>query len=257
MSVIEAHKKPRTKRRSRKKAQPLLLFEKLRVKRTKSKRVILEEKLKIARTKRVIDYSKIARYVWLGRNDMNWYQDCEKTFVDIFGRERLKLVAQIFAATSINSSLKSNIGLFRKALYQMDNGKPIKGYLTNIQTQLERIAAGKELSGRKINNFAKAMSGDINAVVVDVWLTRAFGIDRSYVSKSRKHDGQIKNGSPSDKDYDLIEKYIQHEAKRMSLEPRQLCSMIWAGVRIDVSGDKTTRYSDILLNKMKNLFSVI
>ncbi len=120
------------------------------------------------------------------------------------------------------------------------------------------IVEGKELSGRKINNFANAMSGDKDAIVVDIWLTRAFGIERSYVSTDKSaYEGRVRNGSPSNREYDTIEKYIQTEARKMGLEPRQFCSMIWAGVRIDVSGDKTTRYSDILLNRMKNLFGVI
>ena len=120
-----------------------------------------------------MDTSKIARYVWKGRHDIRWYHQAEELFVDLFGRDRLQLVTRLFAATSINTSLKANITLFRRALYEIENGLPVGDYLPNIRQQLEQAPAGNELTGRKINSFARAMAGDPDAVVVDIWLLRA------------------------------------------------------------------------------------
>lgn len=225
-----------------------------------------------------MDTSKIARYVWIGRKDLNWYRDCEEVFVELFGRDRLTLVTRLFAATSINTSLKANITLFRKALHEIDNGLPIGHYLPNIRQQLEQIRAGNELTGRKINSFARAMSGDSEAVVVDVWLLRAFDMDRKYFRNDKitsdgpiqeipgtmygfyqpvvKKRGRMRSGGASDGQYTKIENYVRNEAKAMGIQPRQLSSMIWAGVRIDQGGDRETHYKTLLRHKMTNLFNV-
>lgn len=221
--------------------------------------------------------SKIARYVWIGRKDINWYRDCEEVFVKLFGADRLQLVTRLFAATSINTSLKSNITLFRRAYHEIENGLPIGNYMPNIRQQIEQIRAGKELTGRKINSFARAMAGDPDAVVVDIWLLRAFDMDRKYFRKEKYREenfeestdifgtyrasfsvpvGRFRSGGATDKQYTTIENYVRQEARAMGLQPRQLCAMIWAGVRIDQSGDTNTHYKTILENHFTNLFTL-
>jgi hypothetical protein len=203
------------------------------------------------------DPSRIPEYVWLGMKDMNWYQECEQTFRDIFGDEKIKLVAMLFAATSINTSLKSNITLFRKALYEIEHGLPIGNYLPNIQMQLRQIREGNDLTGRKISSFARAMSGDPDAVVVDIWLLRAFNLDRKYFRHGGSHDGKFRSGGATDNVYTQIEDWIRKEARKRDIQPRQLSSMIWAGVRTKTNGIDDTRYSSILRSQLQNLFKVI
>jgi hypothetical protein len=202
----------------------------------------------------------IEKYIVTGLRDQYWYEECEKTFTTLFGPDRLHLVTQLFAATSINTSLKSNITLFRKALYEIENGLPVGRYLPNIQMQLERIRAGQELSGRKIRSFAAAMSGDANAVVVDVWLLRAFNMNRQYFRQKKgaeKGRGNMRESGASEKQYDLIESWVRQKAVRMNIQPRQLSAMIWAGVRITTNGDRQTHYKEILTQKFTNLFNCI
>lgn len=148
----------------------------------------------------------IPRYVDIGKSSLNWYRDCQLCFEELFGKEKLQLVCQLFAATSINTSLKSNITLFRKAYWEIENQQPVGNYLPNIQNQLRQIRSGKQLTGRKIRSFAAAMSGDVNA---------------------------------------------------FNVEPRQLSSMIWAGVRIETNGDREVHYTNILKSALQNLFGVI
>lgn len=202
----------------------------------------------------------IDKYIATGWRDKHWYEECEKTFVSLFGIDRLHLVTNLFAATSINTSLKSNITLFRKALYEIENDLPVGRYLPNIQNQLERIRSGQELSGRKIRSFAAAMSGDINAVVVDIWLLRAFKMNRQYFRQRKgaeKGRGNMRESGASDKQYTIIESWVRDRAVQMNIQPRQLSSIIWAGVRITTSGDKQTHYKEILTSKFTNLFNCI
>jgi hypothetical protein len=205
-----------------------------------------------------LNAEKIARYVWLGRKDINWYKDCEDTIVSLYGRENLLLIARLFAATSINTSLTSNIKLFRKALKEIQEGKPVGRYLPNIQKQLQQIRDGKGLTGRKINSFANAMSGDKNAVVVDIWLLRAFEMDKKYMRKTGPHKDRERSGGATNSQYTKIESWIRHEAAIMCIEARQLSAMIWGGIRKDRKADRRgAHYKELLVSTVTNLFGII
>lgn len=237
---------------------------------------------------------KIARYLWIGRKDLRWYEDAEALFTELFPG-RVELVAKLFAATSINTSLKANITLFRRALHEIENELPIGNYMPNIRQQLEQIRAGGDLTGRKIRSFAAAMSGDPDAVVVDIWILRAFDMDRKYFRKDKvpnvtkiaqeqenffkgyhaldftvedllphksgtprvlpTETGRYRSGGASDSQYTKIENYIRREARAVGLQPRQLCAMIWTGVRIHDGGGRETHYKNILRQKLYNLFT--
>lgn len=195
--------------------------------------------------------SKISHYIQVGHKDLNWYAETEELFVEIFGRPNLKMVATLFAATSMNSSLKSNIRLFRKAHYQIEKGIPHAGFMPGILQQLNRVRDGGELSGNKIRSFAAAMSGDVNAVVVDIWLLRAFGMDNK---SKRKLSGRLQSSGATDKQYRLIEQWVRGRAFLLNIEPRQLSAIIWSGARISLDGDRNTRYHEILRHQLYNMF---
>lgn len=199
-----------------------------------------------------METKNIEKYIALGAKDKDWYANTEKLFAEIFGRENVPLVAKMFAATSINSSLKSNIRLFRKAWYELKTDKPHENYLPNIRDQLNRLRHGQELSGKKINAFAAAMSGDRNSVVVDVWLLRAFGEERKYGRAS----GLVRSSGATDKQFSIIETWVRTEAAWLKLQPRELSAIIWSGVRIDTTGDYETSYHNILRHQMYNMFDV-
>lgn len=216
-----------------------------------------------------MDTSQIDRYLLIGRSNQHWYNECEELPTELFGVEKLILCANLFAATSINTSLKANITLFRRALYEIQNGLPVgsivdsKGrqlsYLPNIQNQITRIRQGQELSGRKIRAFAAAMAGDKDAVVVDVWLARAFGIERRYFRQKKgaeKGRGKVRSAGVSNKDFSMVESYCRELAEKKGFQPREISSMIWAGVRIDKTGDNQTHYKELLRYKFVNLFNV-
>jgi hypothetical protein len=200
-----------------------------------------------------MDTSKIEHYIKVGMGDKYWYEKAEQLFIDLYGEENLKLVAQVFAATSINTSMKSNITLFRRAFKELKEGLPFSNYLPNIKIQLEQIRNAQPLTGLKINAFAAAMSGDKNAVVVDVWLLRAFGKDRKYF---RQGSQSFRSGGASPKDFKMIESWVREKALELGITPRQLSAIIWAGVRISQSGDRETHYEFLLRQKEFSMFNL-
>lgn len=193
----------------------------------------------------------IGQYIKLGAKDKFWYAECQSLFEELYGPEKLSFVCSLFAATSINSSLKSNIRLFRKAMHEIENNLPFSNYLPVMKLQLKRIRSGESIRGRKISSFAKAMSGDPNAVVVDIWLLRAFEMDNRYV---RSFGGKERSGGATDKQYDFIELFCREYADREELEARQVSSMIWSGVRVLRTGDRETSYKNILRHQLYNMF---
>jgi hypothetical protein len=210
-----------------------------------------------------MDTSKIDLYISIGRHDKLWYEKAESLFVELYGRDELSMVTQLFAATSINTSMKSNITLFRRAYHEIKQGLPFSNYLPSIRRQLEQLRAGESLTGMKINAFARAMTGDTDAVVVDVWLLRAFGMERRYMRKVSGYSKEFKSetetfrersGGASPKDFKLIEAWVRQRAKELNYTPRQLSAIIWSGVRIALSGDRETHYDLILRNKEFNMF---
>lgn len=179
--------------------------------------------------------------------EKDWYLETRETLIQLFGKKELWFVCQLLASTSINSTLRSNISLFIKAYDQIKNNKPFTGYVPVMLMQLERLKKGEPISGRKINNFARAMYGDPDAVVVDLWIMRAFGID----TRRKLSTGRYGNWTPSKKQYDAIENWIKEKAKDLKVAPRELCSMIWSGIRTaKTSKNNTTRYCEILKQKL-------
>ena len=196
----------------------------------------------------MFDELQISKYILYGAGEDNWYEETRKTIVDIFGEEQCWFICQLLAATSINSTLKSNIALFSKALYQWRTGQKFTGYVPVMLMQLERLKKGEPMQGRKINNFARAMYGNPNAVVVDTWIMRAFLPERA-----RKRKDKVVIYTPTKKDYDNIEDWIIKKAYSMDMQPRELCSTIWGGIRKMHTGkNNPTRYCDILRMKFSN-----
>lgn len=184
---------------------------------------------------------QLEEYLFLGHDSKDWYAETFALFNQQYGRYAT-LFTYIIAATSINSTLKSNVRLARKAFYQISNGLEIRGYLPNIKTQLERIQRGQPLSGRKITNYVEAITGNPNAVVVDVWILRAFGLAETKDVPTRKNY----TPSPTSSQYDLVEKAIKLWAREVGIEPRQLQAALWAGVRFKATGDWVDRYDNVL-----------
>jgi hypothetical protein len=78
----------------------------------------------------------------------------------------------------------------------------------------------KALNGQKTNAFAKAIAGDENAVVIDVWMLRAVGIEKK---------------SPSQSLYNELAKAVTATATMYGMTPRSMQALIWIIVRGNAS----------------------
>ena len=198
-------------------------------------------------------FSKTARYLWNGRDDKLWYPRANYELTRLLPDVKPKILFNILAGTSMNTTLQSNIKLFFRALAQYKHGTKvlvkIPGMNQRVETQFKGIFSGAiyqlwhffehgTLTGRKISNFADALDGNVLAVVVDIWMMRIFGVDRKYRAKTLEQ----KSRSPTKSMYDAIEYYVRLISPILDLEPRQFQAMTWGGVRTEETGggnDKT------------------
>lgn len=191
----------------------------------------------------------ILRYYLKGQKDFDWYPKLNVFLQEQFPRENVTLLADLLAATSIHSSLPSNVRQFFKAKRMLETGAPFTGFLPNIVTQLEYIRAGQGLSGRKIRNFSEAIQGNPDAVVVDIWICRAFNIDITRIYK-----GRDVSRAPTTKEYNVVEDWIQEQAFAVGVQPRQMCSAIWGGIRTEQTGrQNTTEYQNVIMAELQQM----
>ena len=197
-----------------------------------------------------LDNRKISFYIDEGYSDRYWYQECENVLRKLF-KDDWQLAAKMLAATSINTSITSNVTLFKRAWYQYHNDLPLTGYLPNIEKQLAQIKAGTGLTGQKICAFERAMTGDPDAVVVDLWLARAFGVEKRYF---RKESELERSGGVSEKTFKAVTLSVQIKAYSMGVQPREASAMIWSGIRKQFFPKEKTRYSGYLIKNFSTLF---
>jgi len=159
---------------------------------------------------------KLLSFVETGKGDAEWYNTGDE--LNKYFGEDAPMVAKLIAATSNNSTVKSNLTLALKAYAQhkANPEAPIEGIMRSLLPAVDRARTGQDLGGRKVDNFAKALMGDPNAVVVDRWMMRAWG---------------FKGDVPTPAQYDIIEHGIKELAQRHQMEPRQVQAAIWFGVK--------------------------
>lgn len=187
---------------------------------------------------------KLLAHFNTGTSEMGWYDDVHKELTGLFGKDA-PLMANLLAATSSNSTVKSNTTLALKAYGYLKSGKdldtlkPGEGFLPAVLMNIKKAAAGERLAGRKIDNFAQAIQGNPDAVVVDRWMMRAFGFDKD---------------APTPHQYDVIEHAVKDLAQRQGVTPRQMQAAIWFSVKNKAEAGKgraaTPDYGSLLKQKM-------
>lgn len=144
-----------------------------------------------------------------------WYFEAEKVAHKVAENldANLEVGASVVSAFSPRERWTSNV---TKAIH-FSLGKPVTGLSNNLKMAQTSLTLGYEaLRGPKTNAFARAIAGDENAVVVDVWMMRAggFGID-----------------SPNKTQYTEVTKAIKTVANEFGLTPRTTQALIWIMVR--------------------------
>lgn len=186
---------------------------------TTRRRVNAERKAEYHFTNLIVEAKPLP--TWEGRVEQAsvWYPD-EYTYCTGVARSAdigVREVAAYYAATSPRQRLAQNKVLTLQAALNWGKVEALPNVVETCARIYAYACANKDpvdaVSGRKTRNFALALLGDPEAVVVDVWMMRAAGWpDRD---------------APTKIQYDAIERVIRRMAGKMGLEPRTLQALIW------------------------------
>ena len=144
-----------------------------------------------------------------------WYleaQEVAEDVAEIMGTS-LEVGASIVSAFSPRERWSSNVA---KA-YAFANGKPVSGLSNNLRMAENAVTNGFDaLKGQKTNAFARAIAGDSDAVVIDVWMMRAAGMETD---------------SPNKSQYNMLCDAVREVANEFGITPRTAQALIWIIVR--------------------------
>jgi hypothetical protein len=144
-----------------------------------------------------------------------WYRDAEEVAEEVARNldTTLEVGASVVSAFSPRERWSSNI---TKAI-AFSLGHAVKGLPNNLKMAQTSLTLGFDaLRGPKTNAFARAIAGDNDAVVIDIWMCRAAGLPTD---------------SPSQSQYNELSRAVRNVAKEFGLTPRTTQALIWVIVR--------------------------
>lgn len=110
-----------------------------------------------------------------GSDHAKWYDDAQAQVVECAAQLGVtpRRFADILALTSPRVTVTRNV---RAAIHYIRTGKPIEGTIKGTRAALVHYELTGEIRGPKTSAFAKALLGDSQAVVLDVWMSVAFSV---------------------------------------------------------------------------------
>jgi hypothetical protein len=162
-------------------------------------------------------YSGLIKNATFGQVEQasKWYLDAERVAAQVARNldSTLEVGASVVSAFSPRERWTNNV---TKAI-SFSLGNHIPGFKNNMLMANNAIAFGYDaLKGLKTNAFAKAIAGDENAVVIDVWMLRAVGIEKK---------------TPNQTQYKQLADSITKVAFDNGMTPRATQALIWIVVR--------------------------
>jgi hypothetical protein len=144
-----------------------------------------------------------------------WYHEAQEVAQEVAHNlnASLEIGAGVVSAFSPRERWATNI---TKAV-AFSLGHSVSGLSNNLKMANAVLDKGIDaLKGLKTNAFARAIFGDTEAVVIDVWMCRA---------------AQLKNDSPTQSQYVALSNAVRKVAGEFGLTPRTAQALIWIVVR--------------------------
>jgi hypothetical protein len=162
-------------------------------------------------------YSGLIKNATFGQVEQasKWYLDAERVAAQVARNldSTLEVGAGVVSAFSPRERWTNNV---TKAI-SFSLGNHIPGFKNNMLMANNAIAFGYDaLKGLKTNAFARAIAGDENAVVIDVWMLRAVGIEKK---------------TPNQTQYKQLADAVAKVAFDNGMTPRATQALIWIVVR--------------------------
>ena len=140
-----------------------------------------------------------------------WYFEAQEVAEDVAEllSTSLEVGASIVASFSPRERWSSNVA----KSYAFANGKPVTGLSNNLAMAMSSVTLGFDaLKGLKTNAFARAIAGDVDAVVIDVWMMRA---------------ANMQSDSPNKTQYKELSQAVCDVANEFGITSRTAQALIW------------------------------
>jgi hypothetical protein len=144
-----------------------------------------------------------------------WYNDAENVAREVAENLNVSVEAgaSVVSAFSPRERWASNVS---KAI-AFSLGLEVRGLPNNIRMANEAITHGFDaLRGPKTNAFARAIAGDEDAIVIDIWMMRAALVD---------------SDSPNKTQYREMSEAVSVIARKTGMTNRTIQALIWIVIR--------------------------
>jgi hypothetical protein len=136
-----------------------------------------------------------------------WYVEAESIARSI--ADDVEVGASVIAAFSPRQRWSTNVRMAQAFMACED----VRTLGNNLRMAANALNSGFDaLKGLKTNAFARAIAGDTEAVVIDVWMMRAAGFE---------HD------SPNVTQYRMASDAVRRVAGEWNIDPRTMQALIW------------------------------
>jgi hypothetical protein len=162
-------------------------------------------------------YSEIASQATFGQVEeaSKWYVDAERIAEQVASNLDVTLEIGATIVSAFSPRERWSVNVARAISFSL--GEKVTCLKNNLVMANNAFTLGFDaLKGMKTNAFARAIAGDEQAVVIDVWMLRALGIEKK---------------TPSQSQYREMAKAVTTVAMQHGMTPRAMQALIWIIVR--------------------------
>jgi hypothetical protein len=157
------------------------------------------------------------------KDNKDWYSNSLAAIKHKYGIHTNRFI-KLLGVTSPRNTVKRNLFLADKTLKYAILNKDIdfsygianKQVLNNVT----KVLNNKPFGGVKVNAFVEALTGDLNQVVIDSWMLKAFNIHAQ---------------SPRPNDLIHIKTIINKIATETNLKPSEVQACLWCYVKAELN----------------------
>ena len=162
---------------------------------------------------------KVLEYIY----NKDWYTKSLKAIQNKYGVHTDTFI-DMLAVISPRTTVKRNLLLADKTLkYSILNKEIDFSYgIANkqIRNNVDKVLNKKPYGGQKVNKFAAALKGNLNKVVIDSWMLKAFNVNRQ---------------SPTKNDIEHITRIIDKLSKELDLLPAEVQACLWCYAKTELN----------------------
>ena len=162
-------------------------------------------------------YRQLASKATFGQVEQasKWYVDAERIAEKVAENLGTTLEVGATVVSAFSPRERWSVNVARAIAFSL--GQNVTCLKNNIVMANNALTMGfNALKGMKTNAFAKAIAGDEQAVVIDVWMLRAVGIEKK---------------TPNQSGYNELANAVKTVAFEFGMTPRSMQALIWIVIR--------------------------